>query len=480
MLVVESASAISASNELMQPSLVALLLILGAGAASAWLYRGLLLSLAVRLLASRLPNAAKRHRLQIRFGQHHGGWIRLTLQANLGKTLSEIVAHPIEAAAYSRFGGFNLSRLYSDFMNPRSPYYQCWLGAYVVFDNEHRQAFGFNEQGEPVQEDVWAVFEADQRLVYRSTGCPHRFPDGNAVRLLGQLSGDRREEDGIPWWRVLGEAETWSAYHKGASPNAIRLRSRVYGVVPPSEKHEVDDYHPLRYLGEFWLRYFPELRATCGKFFIWPQYANRNGTEVSRGQQVAAECRELLRSITFTHGQPPLNSGKGLIQVYTGHGKGKTTAALGQAMRAAGQGLRVYIIQFMKGWPHYGELESLRLHPNVTIKQFGRPDYVSKESPEPVDIRMAGEALEHGREILMSGDYDLVVLDEINVALEWHLIRLEDVLSLLDQKPEKVELILTGRYAHPEVIARADLVTEMREIKHPYHKGVVSRRGIEY
>jgi len=80
----------------------------------------------------------------------------------------------------------------------------------------------------------------------------------------------------------------------------------------------------------------------------------------------------------------------------------------------------------------------------------------------------------------VSGDYDLVILDEINVALEWHLIRLEDVLSLLDQKPEKVELILTGRYAHPEVIARADLVTEMREIKHPYHKGIVSRRGIEY
>ncbi|MDH4208465.1 MAG: cob(I)yrinic acid a,c-diamide adenosyltransferase, partial [Anaerolineae bacterium] len=91
-----------------------------------------------------------------------------------------------------------------------------------------------------------------------------------------------------------------------------------------------------------------------------------------------------------------------------------------------------------------------------------------------------GEALEHGREIVKSGDYDVVVLDEINVALEWHLIELQDVLSLLDQKPQAVELILTGRYAHPEVIARADLVTEMREIKHPYHKGIISRRGIEY
>lgn len=171
---------------------------------------------------------------------------------------------------------------------------------------------------------------------------------------------------------------------------------------------------------------------------------------------------------------------KGLIQVYTGDGKGKTSAALGQALRASGQGLSVYIIQFMKGWPHYGELEAVRRFPNITIRQFGRAEYVSKENPEPVDVRLAEEALEHAREILISGEYDLVVLDEINVALEWRLIQLEDVLSLLDQKPEHVELILTGRYAHPEVLARADLVTEMREIKHPYHEGIVSRRGIDY
>jgi len=173
-------------------------------------------------------------------------------------------------------------------------------------------------------------------------------------------------------------------------------------------------------------------------------------------------------------------SKKGLIQVYTGHGKGKTTAALGQAMRAAGQGLKVYIIQFMKGWPYYGELDTVGKAANVTIRQFGRPDYVNKRKPDPVDIRMAREGLDHSREIVTSGEYDLVILDEINVALEWKLIRLQDVLSLLDEKPEQVELILTGRYAHPEIIARADLVTEMREIKHPYQKGVISRRGIDY
>jgi len=173
-------------------------------------------------------------------------------------------------------------------------------------------------------------------------------------------------------------------------------------------------------------------------------------------------------------------SQRGLIQVYTGTGKGKTTAALGQAMRAAGQGLTVYIIQFMKGWPYYGELDTVGHHPNITLKQFGRPDYVDKEKPEPIDIRMAEEALEHAREVVTGGEYSLVILDEINVALEWKLITLDSVLDLLDQKPENVELILTGRYAHPEIIARADLVTEMHEIKHPYQKGVISRRGIEY
>jgi cob(I)alamin adenosyltransferase len=171
---------------------------------------------------------------------------------------------------------------------------------------------------------------------------------------------------------------------------------------------------------------------------------------------------------------------KGIIQVYTGSGKGKTTAALGQAMRAAGQGLQVYIIQFMKGWPYYGELDTVGHHPNITLKQFGRPDYVDKEKPEPIDIRMAEEALEHACEVVTGGEYSLVILDEINVALEWKLITLGEVIALLDQKPENVELILTGRYAHPEIIARADLVTEMHEIKHPYQKGVISRRGIEY
>jgi len=171
---------------------------------------------------------------------------------------------------------------------------------------------------------------------------------------------------------------------------------------------------------------------------------------------------------------------KGLIQVYTGLGKGKTTAALGLALRAAGHGLKAHIVQFMKGWSHYGELVSVERLPNVTIKQFGRPQFVDKENPDPEDFRLAREALEHGRRAMLSGDYDIIVLDEINVALDFGLIELSDVLSLLEEKPKDVELVLTGRNAPLEVVKRADLVTEMLDIKHPYYEGVEGRRGIEF
>lgn len=170
----------------------------------------------------------------------------------------------------------------------------------------------------------------------------------------------------------------------------------------------------------------------------------------------------------------------GMVQVYTGDGKGKTTAALGLALRASGQGLKVYIIQFMKGWPFYGELESVKHLPGVTMRQFGRPDFVSKENPDPQDVRGAQEALEHAREVVVSGKYDLVILDEINVALEFGLVPLANVMSLLDQRPPQVELVLTGRWAPGALIARADLVTEMLAIKHPYNDGVQAHKGIEF
>lgn len=171
---------------------------------------------------------------------------------------------------------------------------------------------------------------------------------------------------------------------------------------------------------------------------------------------------------------------QGLIQVYTGDGKGKTTAALGLALRAAGHGLQVYIVQFMKGWPDYGELAALEQQPNITLVQFGRPDFVDRDKPDPQDARMAQEAWQHALDILSNGQYDVVILDEINVALDYGLLSLRQVLALLDAKPQHVELVLTGRAAHQEIVQRADLVTEMLSIKHPYHNGIHARRGIEY
>ncbi len=169
-----------------------------------------------------------------------------------------------------------------------------------------------------------------------------------------------------------------------------------------------------------------------------------------------------------------------MIQVYTGTGKGKTTAALGLAMRALGHGLKVYIIQFMKGNIRYGELETARqLSPNIVIKQMGRETFVDRENPDKIDVELAQKAFQLAREVIVAGAYDIVVLDEINVAVDYGLISLEELLRLLDEKPPHVELILTGRDAKREVLERADLATEMLEVKHYYREGIQSREGIE-
>lgn len=171
---------------------------------------------------------------------------------------------------------------------------------------------------------------------------------------------------------------------------------------------------------------------------------------------------------------------KGLVQVYTGTGKGKTTASLGLALRAVGHDLRVYIIQFMKGSTTYGELESARrLAPNLTVEQVGQCTFVCRDNPDPVDRRMAEEGFARAREIVLSGDYDLVVLDELNCAVDFGLVPLEELKRLIREKPAHTELVITGRGAHPEIIEMADLVTEMREIKHYYNSGEASRVGIE-
>jgi cob(I)alamin adenosyltransferase len=171
---------------------------------------------------------------------------------------------------------------------------------------------------------------------------------------------------------------------------------------------------------------------------------------------------------------------KGLVQVYTGDGKGKTSAAFGLALRAIGRGFKVYIIQFIKGGFDYGELYVVDRLPNLTLKAFGRGKFVTQQPPSEEDIRLAEEALQLAEKTIKSGEYDLVILDEINVALNLKLISLEKVLELIKGKPKHVELVLTGRYAPKEIIDAADLVTEMREIKHPFKKGCRAREGIEF
>jgi cob(I)alamin adenosyltransferase len=171
---------------------------------------------------------------------------------------------------------------------------------------------------------------------------------------------------------------------------------------------------------------------------------------------------------------------KGFVQIYTGNGKGKSTAAIGQAVRAAGFGLKTYIAQFMKEFP-YNELNSLKsLSEWITVEQFGGDEFVyKKELPGKEELEKARKGLQSAKDKMLSGDYDLIILDEAIVAIYFKLIRTEDLVAFIKQKPENVELILTGRYCPEELINLADLVTEMKEVKHYYQKGIISRKGIE-
>jgi cob(I)alamin adenosyltransferase len=171
---------------------------------------------------------------------------------------------------------------------------------------------------------------------------------------------------------------------------------------------------------------------------------------------------------------------KGLVQVYTGNGKGKTSAAFGLALRAVGRGLKVYVIQFIKGGFDYGELHAIGKLRNIKLATFGHGKFITDVSPSKKDIELARKAFDLGKKVVDQGDYDVVILDEINVALNLRMIRMDEALQLIRNKPKHVELVLTGRYAPPEIIEAADLVTEMVEIKHPFTKGVSPRKGIEY
>ncbi len=173
-------------------------------------------------------------------------------------------------------------------------------------------------------------------------------------------------------------------------------------------------------------------------------------------------------------------NGKGLVQVFTGNGKGKTTAALGTILRAAGHGLRIFIVFFMKGDYDYGEFSTLSRLPHVDVASFGFRRLTDPANIKPEEVEQARLALSAAREAVLGGNYDLVVLDEVNVALGFKLLELDEVVKLIKDKPPDVELILTGRYADTRLIEMADLVTEMVKVKHPFDKGIKARRGIEY
>lgn len=174
---------------------------------------------------------------------------------------------------------------------------------------------------------------------------------------------------------------------------------------------------------------------------------------------------------------------EGLTIVYTGKGKGKTTAALGLALRASGYEKRICMIQFIKGSWHYGEMDSSKkLGPNFEMVAVGKGfvGIIDDKSPKEDHQKMAKEAIRISNERIQSHKYDIVILDEINYAVNLGLVNLEDVVSLIRNKPNSVDLVLTGNYAKEEVMEMADLVTEMREIKHPFQKGIKAKKGIDF
>ena len=168
---------------------------------------------------------------------------------------------------------------------------------------------------------------------------------------------------------------------------------------------------------------------------------------------------------------------RGYVQVYTGDGKGKTTAAFGLALRAAGAGLRVFIAQFVKGM-EYSELRALERFEEIEVRRYGRDCFIERE-PEAADIEAARTGLSEAREELVSGAWNVVILDEANIATHFDLFSVDHLLAVIAEKPDGVELVITGRRADPRVIEAADLVTEMRQVKHYYEQGVPCRKGIE-
>lgn len=170
---------------------------------------------------------------------------------------------------------------------------------------------------------------------------------------------------------------------------------------------------------------------------------------------------------------------RGLLQIYFGSGKGKTTCALGQGFRAVGHGFKVYMIQFMKGEIKYGEINSIKKTENFEVKQFGRKELIAEA--DNFDVEEGKKALEFAKQIIMSDEYDIVILDEAGYAVYMNIIDVDELIEIVKNRPPQVEIIITGRKVHPKLKLIADLITEMRLIKHYYvTQGIKARFGIEY
>ena len=252
------------------------------GTTALFYHQAQLKSIAVRLLSQAISNPAKERGIWVDLGPGIPHWNKIMLVGHMSKPLSQLIGHPIEAVAYSRFGGFNLDRRFSDFQNPNSQYYQCWYGAYIVFDNEHRQQFGFNPDGTASVTDALHALEADQMLVDQSTGIPFSFDDGHLVKASSKFNTETIKEDNQTWQRLSGQAQTWSTYHRKKLPTETWHADWCYGSIPSNSSHGVDDMHRVTYRGEFWSRYDERWQASCCKFFIYPTYPNRYGRDIDK------------------------------------------------------------------------------------------------------------------------------------------------------------------------------------------------------
>ncbi|MHB1131263.1 MAG: hypothetical protein ACYC4L_02625 [Chloroflexota bacterium] len=257
-------------------------------------------SAAIRLLSHRVQrNVAVERGVAISSSIDRGEWVRIPLVADLSEVLRSVTSRPISGVAWSHFGGFG-GRPYSAWLDPTSPYYQAWLGAYVVFVDDGGPPFGFDRTGAPDDAAVGQLLEADQRLVLNSAGLMSVADPHPRVAVAEGIQVEHVVAWGGDWVRFGGAGETVSAFQR-AGHLAGRRSRWLYGVAPNNLAGYVQEFHALTYLARVWLRYEPEKQATLAKFYVLAEYEDGSGRRWSRGRELESECRGLLDRIRFDH-----------------------------------------------------------------------------------------------------------------------------------------------------------------------------------